>query len=199
MKIGIDIDGVLTDIEQWQLDYGSKFYYENYNKGIVNRDGYETHEIFEVEETLDDLFWNKYYKDYTTNVEVRAFASEIISKLKNEGCEIYIITARGNWLPTNNSMTKGECNNIVIDWLSKNNIKYDKIIFSPEDKLDICLNNNIDIMIEDKVDNINKISSKIPVICFHAGYNKECEGKNIYRVYSWYDIYSNINKIKLDI
>ena len=42
MKIGIDIDGVLTDIEKWQLDYGSKFYYENYNKGIVNYKGYET-------------------------------------------------------------------------------------------------------------------------------------------------------------
>ena len=24
MRIGIDIDGVLTDIEQWQLDIGSK-------------------------------------------------------------------------------------------------------------------------------------------------------------------------------
>lgn len=29
MKIGIDIDGVLTDIEQWQLDYGSKFFTKN--------------------------------------------------------------------------------------------------------------------------------------------------------------------------
>ena len=28
MRIGIDIDGVLTDIEQWQIDYGSKFYFE---------------------------------------------------------------------------------------------------------------------------------------------------------------------------
>ena len=36
MKIGIDIDGVLTDIEQWQLDYGSKFYYENYGLEIKN-------------------------------------------------------------------------------------------------------------------------------------------------------------------
>ena len=25
MKIGIDIDGVLTDLEQFQLDYGSEF------------------------------------------------------------------------------------------------------------------------------------------------------------------------------
>ena len=34
MRIGIDIDGVLTDIEQWQLDYGSKFYFEKYGKEI---------------------------------------------------------------------------------------------------------------------------------------------------------------------
>ena len=36
MRIGIDIDGVLTDIEQWQLDYGSKFYFEKYNKQILD-------------------------------------------------------------------------------------------------------------------------------------------------------------------
>lgn len=34
MRIGIDIDGVLTDIEQWQLDYGSKFYFEKYVRNI---------------------------------------------------------------------------------------------------------------------------------------------------------------------
>lgn len=34
MRIGIDIDGVLNDIEQWQLDYGSKFYYEKYRNKI---------------------------------------------------------------------------------------------------------------------------------------------------------------------
>lgn len=41
MRIGIDIDGVLTDIEQWQLDYGSKFYYEKYGLNIVIYKGYE--------------------------------------------------------------------------------------------------------------------------------------------------------------
>ena len=35
MKIGIDIDGVLTDIEQWQLDYGSKFFYEKYGYMVL--------------------------------------------------------------------------------------------------------------------------------------------------------------------
>lgn len=52
-------------------------------------------------------------------------------------------------------------------------------------------------MIEDKTENINKISTKLPVICFDAGYNRQCVGKNIYRCYSWYDIYNLINDKKV--
>ena len=196
MRIGIDIDGVLTDIEQWQLDYGSKFYFEKYNKQILDNEGYETTDIFKVDSKLDDEFWTEYFKDYSINVDVRKLASEVIKKLKQDGNEIYIITARGSFLSHSaNVMTFEENKNIVLEWLRKNEIEYDKIIFSPEDKLSICIENNIDVMIEDKVDNINKISSKIPVICFHAGYNKNCIGDNIIRCYSWYDIYSKINKM----
>lgn len=32
MNIGIDIDGVLTDITRYILDYGSKYFYEKYKK-----------------------------------------------------------------------------------------------------------------------------------------------------------------------
>ena len=63
MRIGIDIDGVLTDIEKWQLDYASKFYYEKYNKEIVNYKGYETIEIFNSDEKYDNEFWMKYFKE----------------------------------------------------------------------------------------------------------------------------------------
>ena len=197
MRIGIDIDGVLTDIEQWQLDYGSKFYFEKYGKEIQNNEGYETTEIFKVDSKLDDEFWTEYFKDYSINVDVRKLASEVIKKLKQDGNEIYIITARGSFLSHSaNVMLFEENKNIVLEWLRKNEIEYDKIIFSPEDKLSICLENNIDVMIEDKVVNINKISTRIPVICFHAGYNKNCKGNNIFRCYSWYDIYSKISSIK---
>lgn len=197
MRIGIDIDGVLTDIEQWQLDYGSKFYFEKYGKEIQNHEGYETTEIFKVDSKLDDEFWAEYFKDYSINVDVRNLASEVIKKLKKDGNEIYIITARGSFLSYSaNIMLFEENKKIVLEWLRKNEIEYDKIIFSPEDKFSICLENNIDVMIEDKPANINKISIRIPVICFHAGYNRNCKGNNIFRCYSWYDIYSKISSIK---
>ena len=196
MRIGIDIDGVLTDIEKWQLDYGSKFYFEKYGKEILDNEGYETTDIFKVDSKFDDEFWTEYFKEYSINVDVRKFASEVIKKLKQDGNEIYIITARGSFLSRSaNVMSIEENRNIVLDWLKRNEIVYDKIIFSPEEKLSICLENMIDVMIEDKVDNINKISTRIPVICFHAGYNKNCIGDNNIRCYSWYDIYRKIKEI----
>lgn len=200
MRIGIDIDGVLTDIEKWQLDYGSKFYYEQYQKEIVNPKGYETYEIFQSNQEYDYPFWKKYFIDYSVNVNPRGFAAEVINKLREEGNEIFIITARGCFLShAATVMLYEENKRIVKEWLKKNNISYDRIIFSPEDKLEICLNHKIDVMIEDKVDNINRISTKLPVICYHAGYNENCSGKNIIRCYSWYDIYAKINNIKSNI
>lgn len=193
MRIGIDIDGVLTDIEQWQLDYGSKVIFEQYHKEIINSDGYDIKEIFNVERNLDDDFWREYLFEYSIKEPARKFSDEVTNKLKEDGNEIYIITAR--FLTDKDDENGRKMRDIVINWLKKYNIYYDKIIFSPEEKIDICLDNNIDLMIEDKVDNINTISEKIPVICFDARYNKECKGKNIYRCYSWYDIYTKIQNI----
>lgn len=194
MRIGIDIDGVLTDIEQWQLDYGGK-YFSKYNKSVVNKDGYEITTIFEVDDNLDSQFWNEYLYEYVTKEPSRKFASEVIKKLKEDGNEIYIVTAR--YLTDRNTKEGQKMREIVVKWLNEQKIYYDKIIFSPEDKLEDCKKNNIDIMIEDKVENINIVSTAIPVICFHAEYNKECTGKNIYRAYNWYDIYNLINGGKI--
>lgn len=194
MRIGIDIDGVLTDIEQWQLDCGGKFF-SKLNKSVVNKDSYEITEIFNVSDELDSQFWNEYLYEYVTKEPSRKYASEVIKKLKDSGNEIYIVTAR--YLTDRNTEDGQRMRKIVIDWLEQENIVYDKIVFAPEDKLQICLENNIDVMIEDKVENIEKISTRLPVICFHAGYNKHCKNDNIYRAYTWYDIYNLINGGKI--
>ena len=196
MNIGIDIDGVLTDIEQWQIDTASKFYYEKHNMTIKNPKGYYSNQLFEMENEYDDEFWSTYFKDYSNNVEVRRYASEVIKKLKEDGNTIYIITARCGYSYGGKAiLTNEESNETVRKWLKKNDIYYDKLIFSPEDKLEICMQNNIDLMIEDKPENINRISTKIPVICFNAGYNEKCNGMNIIRCYSWYDIYAKIKQM----
>lgn len=169
--------------------------FSKFNKSIIDKDGYEIATIFGVDNDLDSKFWDKYLYEYVTKEPSRKFSSEVIKQLKEEGNEIYIVTAR---YLTNRSTKEGQqMREIVVKWLDEQEIYYDKIIFSSEDKLEECKKNNIDVMIEDKVENINNISTVIPVICFHAGYNKQCKGRNIYRAYNWYDIYNLINGGKI--
>ena len=117
MKIGIDIDGVLTDMESFQLDYGSKYFYEKFNKKIVNANSYEVKDIFNVSKQDDDRFWDELFLDYATKCKPRAFASEITKKIHDEGNEIYIITAR--YLPDNEHKNGKKISDVVKTWLCR--------------------------------------------------------------------------------
>ena len=185
MRIGIDIDGVLTDVIRYVCDYGSKYFYEKYGKLNININSWSIKDMFNVTDAEDKECWLTLVENYAINEPARPFASTIINKLKNEGNLIYIITARGT---DKLDDVDGQMNNVIKIWLEHNKIRYDKLIFSKE-KLEVCKKYNIDIMIEDKTENINQISTSLPVICFHENHNKELKGKNIYRAYSWYDVY----------
>lgn len=194
MRIGIDIDGVLTDLEQFQFDYGSKYSYENYKEELINANGYEIKDIFNISDEAYDVFWDRYFLDYVVNETPRKFADEITNKLHEEGHEIYIITAR-YFTDADKARAESTIEDVISEWLHKNNIYFDRIIFSPEDKVEICRKNEIELMIEDAPYNVDSLSKHIPVICFNAEYNKECKGNNIIRCYSWYDIYTKIKHI----
>ena len=192
MKIGIDIDGVLTDEQRYVLDYGSAYFAQNNIQYKIHDDIYDSKEIFEVSEDAYDAFWKEHIFDYSENINIRPFASNIIKRLVEENNEIYIITSRSYTTYENENKLKMQ--RVVKEWLKRNEIKYNDIIFSRE-KDKICKELNIDVMIEDKPENVDKISKDIPVICFNVEYNKKCEGKNIYRAYSWYDVYNKIKEI----
>lgn len=193
MRIGIDIDGVLTDIERFIADYGTKFSVENHLPINITVGEYDENKAFHWTDEQDLEFWNQYLEYYATKYLARDFASEVIHKLKEEGHEIYIVTARNEWgLPPE---SYGKMREFVKEWLKDNDIYYDKIIYTEENKLPYCVGNYIELMIEDRDKNVKEISSKLPVLCFDCQYNKGVEGRNITRVYSWYDVYDKIKKM----
>ena len=195
MKIGIDIDGVLTDISRFIVDYGQKFCIENGINFKICEDEYDEVKALGITDEQNEQFWNNYLEYYATEYPVRDFAVEIISKLKKEN-EIYIITARNEeGLPAS---SYGTMKTLVKNWLEKNKIEYDELVFTNGSKLPYCLERNIDVMIDDSPYNVLDIPSKIPVLCFHNPYNRNLNGKNIKRVYSWYDVLDKINKMKED-
>lgn len=192
MRIGIDIDGVLTDIEKFIYDYGVKYCIENNLEYSVREEEYDEDKMLEISSQNAEKFWNTYLKYYATKYQTREFASEVIKKLKQEGHEIYIVTARNEYGLAKEDY--GRMKEFVSKWLKDNNIEYDRIIYTEGSKLPYCIGNYIELMIEDAPKNVKEISTKIPVLCFDNNYNKNICGENIKRVYSWYDIYNKICK-----
>lgn len=192
MRIGIDIDGVLTDVIRYACDYGSKYFFEKYGRLDININAWSLKDMFNVTDEEDKECWLVLVKNYSINEPARPFAAEIIRKIREENNEIYIITARG---ASKCDDEDGEMNDILTSWLKNNDIEYDKLIVS-SDKLEICKKYNIDLMVEDKTENINIISNELPVICFHENHNKNLDGENVYRAHSWYDVYYKYLVIK---
>lgn len=149
-KIGIDIDGVLTNIYDYILNEGLKYCEEN-NKGtLINTKAYRTIDMFGWDTETDNDFWLKNIFSYAEDNPVLVSASENIKKLREKGFKTYIITAR--WLanPSNDNIEQREkMRSTVINWLNKNNIYYDAIYFTDSDKSQYIINDNIDVMIED--------------------------------------------------
>ena len=194
MNIGIDIDGVLTNDDDYILDFTSKYCYEHDLKGFDNANLYEYRKLNWDENTIND-YRKEYFLNYIKNEPARKFASEVIKKLRDEENKIFIISARyktAEYGKINNENVR-EC---TLDWLKKNKIEYDKIIFTKPPKVNEILENKIDIMIEDSPTTINELVKVVKVLYYDTRYNRSIEHENITRVYSWYDIYMKINEMK---
>ena len=194
MNIGIDIDGVLTDMEREVTDYATKMCVEEGLPIKVDVSQYYETDSFNWTQEQSDRFWNKYLVPYVVESNARRYAKEIIKKLRQEENKVYIITARDeSGMPTE---YYGKMQQLTKEWLKKYEIEYDKLIFAKDkEKLQRCIENNVDVMIEDSPSNIENISTKINVIKFDCQYNRNMEGKNIITAYSWYHIYDIIKKI----
>lgn len=197
MRIGIDIDGVLTNVGQFSIDYLSKYCVENDIMFDIGDSYYKIAKTFNINSADERKFWDKYLDFYAKYEKARPFASEVIKKLKDDGHKIYIITAR--WLTNREDNIGNKMRETVKNWLVENEIIYDELIFTKadnENKFQEVIDNDIDIMIEDSPTNINELANLTHVFCYNADYNKNCNGENITRCYSWYDIYKKIVQYK---
>lgn len=163
MRIGIDIDDVITDTSASIRKYIEKF--EN------NEDLYEHIEaVMRGEMPTENI--KRFYKENSFNIfkdaEIKENASETIQELVDNGNEIYLITAR-----TDEKFFKG-IEQLTRDFLEENNILYTQIIFNSYDKAKICKDNKIDLMIDDSVKHCENVAKEnIKSIVFTSVVNEK--------------------------
>lgn len=188
MRIGIDIDDTICDTWDFLIPHLSSYFKIDINKLKNVQDAYYT----ACNVTFDEYceFAKKYYPKFVMDYKLKENVKEIIEKLRNDGHEIIFITARSN---------KGFANpyKSSFDYLNKHNIYFDKLIVNIKDKAEKCLEEKIDIFIDDSVDNCKAISDKgIKVLLFDASFNKKCS--LFKRVLDWNQVYEEIEKVKIN-
>jgi len=195
MKIGIDIDNVISNFNDTLLEEYLKHDKELRNSGIINENEY-IRKMFDWSVEEETSFYTNNIERIAKELNVIDGAKEYIDKIKSEGNLIYIITGRNN----------GEYSdpiNMTKDWLKKFDIYYDELIFTnaydKKSKADICVKNKIDIMIDDSIGMcINCINRGIKTFLMDTKYNRKVD---ISRVHNWKEIYEVIKlkkKIILD-
>lgn len=202
MNIGIDIDGVLTNIRKFTIEEGLKYCEQNGKGKLINPNAYDSKDVFDWDEEMDLDFWVKNIFIYAKENPPLEGAASNIKKLKEEGHKLCIITAR--WLASprtekqfgESDAIKEKMRTTVKQWLRRNGFIYDEIIFSMEDKSKNIVDKEIDIMIEDSPQNLIQLSKLTKMICYDWPYNQGVENDNIYRCKNWDEIYLKIKELE---
>ncbi len=195
MRIGIDIDNTLTDIEddlmKAAFDYAkslNKIINPKYLESIDdNNDGNKYQKIFGF--TYEELkyFLKDIQESITDNAPLRYMAADIVNLLHSDGNEILIITARDFEFhddPYKQSET----------WLKKNKIYYDKLIVNARKKGEICKQEKIDLFIDDNISNCLDVAKYgIKTILLNR---KKVSNSAIISFDNWNDIYNYIKQIE---
>ena len=210
MRVAIDIDGVLNYIEKYQLEHGIPWFrargYE-----VVNPKGFDVTDIFECSDEIRKEFWKTPVKgrlpivgalifDLAQNAEMRPGVPELLKQLDQNGDIAYIVTER---YATGRKGAFGRYNrNLVYKWLKKNGVTIPKerILFVPDGKKkeDLYRENDIDVILEDKVENIRAIEKNegLYAVVFNAGYNETYHHEKAFRVDLPTEVFPVIKKIE---
>lgn len=189
MKIGIDLDGVVIDSETTFRTYEEIFDIDvlKGNNLIDRREPkFQTRYNWTIEQEKE--FIKKYFLKVSNESNLMSGFIGVYNLLKEQGHEFVVITARGGFIK--------EMKDDAIRLLNENNIEFDKYYWNIEDKLEICLNENVDIMIDDDWRIVKKLADNGVKALYFRDTNlmKLEENKYIKEVNNWGDIYRNIKK-----
>lgn len=190
MNIGIDIDDTLTNSSQVFIKYARIYNKINKINYIINTNELNQNKAFGWNEENKKEFAKKFLMKILLETRPNKNATEIIKKLKEEGHNIYFISARKDSEIAN-----------MFDftrlWLEKYKICYKKLIVNSSDKLIDCNENKIEIFIDDNYLTCKRIqdNTKIKVLMYETNYNSWVDKSEIEKVKNWEDIYRIILQI----
>ena len=184
MRIGIDLDGVVIDSETTFRTYEEIFDIDTVKgNNLINREEPKFQARYNWTEEQKQEFIEKYFLTVSKKSNLMSGFIGVYNLLKKQGHEFVVITARGGFVK--------EMKDDAIRLLEENNIIFDKYYWKIDDKLEVCKNENVDIMIDDDWRIIKNLAdNNIKTLYFRdTNLVKLEENKYIKEVNNWGDIY----------
>ncbi len=182
MVIAIDLDGVVFDTEEYFRTYSHLYDIKIVKNGLRNKEEMDVHHRYVWDNDAANDFYSKYTAEIMTNAPFKPGAKYVINELKKMGHTLICITLRGYYRQCEIDITESR--------LKEANIIFDKIIYKQTDKLPICKNEKVDLIIDDNP-NIIKYFAENNIKAFHfkgAGL-KKVSHENAIEVQNWGDIF----------
>ncbi len=186
MRIGINVDNTICDTFEFVLPYCCKYYSISYEEAKEKQYSYE----YFIENYGYYDFAKKYYDKIIPYVPIKKNIAKVLNKLQKRGHEIIFITSRSKKIYSNPYQ-------LTYDYLIKNNIPFDALITEAEEKETICLDEEINIYIDDNInDCISVKNNNIKVLLIDTLYNKD--SKDLKRIKNFKQLYRLIKKEEKD-
>ena len=188
MRIGIDLDGVVFNSENYNASFIELTYMDKIVDSELNFKSSSTKKRYNIPDADFDALL-KVYEESVSKSPLMPFVKEAFGYLKSQGHELYIITARGRISKKHVSLTKRR--------LVKERIKADGYCFSQLDKANTCKMLGIDIMIDDDYNVVESVA-KSGIKCFQFVSDRMflVKNKNAEPVYNWGEICRKIKIIE---
>ena len=188
MNIGVDLDGVVFDSENYFRAYGELLDIEIGGEGMVKPDELKAQKRYSWDE---ETRWK--YLDYIVlkgerDAPVKAFAREVLQKLKSDGHKLIVITSRGCLKDEEIEITKSR--------VKEEGLEFDKMYFSVTDKYEVCKQENVDVMIDDYIEVIDRVAENgIKALYYRDAPIMKSDKSGVTEVASWGEIYREILKL----
>ncbi len=191
MKIGIDLDGVVIDSETTFRTYEEIYDIDTLkDNNLINKEEPKFQARYNWTNEQEKEFIKKYFLKVSKESNLMSGFIGVYNLLKDQNHEFIVITARGGFVK--------KMKDDAIRLLEENNINFDKYYWQVDDKLEICKNENVDIMIDDDWRIVKKLADNSIKTLYFRDTNlvKLEENEYIKEVNNWGEIYRYIKEIQ---
>ncbi len=192
MRIGLDIDNVITDFDKTILAEFEKEDKNKRNKGIVNPNGRHIVNLFDWSaEEVEEFFINNMER-LAKILEPREDAKYYMDKMIADGHELILISHRA-------APHYKHPREVTINWLKENKIPYTKLVLSKTtDKSPECIENKIDIFFDDDINNCKAVLTSGIRSCIMGTKQNKHYKSNFERVENLKELYDKVCKLSIE-